>query len=145
MIDVPVGTIILWAGDQIPDGWLPCNGPSADADSSGVPDLRGRFARCVDEPRTNPVDPDQSFRTDDKGNQIGPVVESVQTDQYQSHLHIYGDFPATVHDWMIATGSDVIGFSSEATNTTTVGVSVDKVPVETRPPNIYLYYIIKVT
>ncbi|MBA7678650.1 hypothetical protein ES703_86928 [subsurface metagenome] len=40
---IPSGTIILWHGERedIPDGWLPCDG------SHDTPDLRGRFMRCA--------------------------------------------------------------------------------------------------
>lgn len=42
---VPVGTIILWSGEAVPDDWALCNGQSL----SGVqtPDLRGRFVMGV--------------------------------------------------------------------------------------------------
>jgi len=38
---IPVGGIILWSGDTVPDGWALCSGATV----SGVktPDLRGRF------------------------------------------------------------------------------------------------------
>lgn len=38
---IPVGGIILWSGDAVPDGWALCSGQTV----SGVqtPDLRGRF------------------------------------------------------------------------------------------------------
>ena len=34
---VPSGTIIMWSGDEIPNGWLLCNG------MNGTPNLSGRF------------------------------------------------------------------------------------------------------
>lgn len=34
---VPVGTIVMWYGSTVPDGWVICNG------SNGTPDLRDRF------------------------------------------------------------------------------------------------------
>lgn len=38
-MDLPIGSIILWAETVIPTGWALCNG------SNGTPDLRGRFVR----------------------------------------------------------------------------------------------------
>mgnify|MGYP000550657856 CR=1 FL=1 len=37
----PVGGIIMWSGDTIPDGWVLCNGQ--DTNGRETPDLRGRF------------------------------------------------------------------------------------------------------
>lgn len=37
LLGVPIGTIIMWNGSSIPDGWALCDG------SNGTPDLRGRF------------------------------------------------------------------------------------------------------
>lgn len=34
---VPIGTILMWNGTTIPEGWVLCDG------SNGTPDLRGRF------------------------------------------------------------------------------------------------------
>lgn len=34
---VPIGTILMWTGSVIPEGWALCDG------SNGTPDLRGRF------------------------------------------------------------------------------------------------------
>lgn len=38
-MNLPIGSIILWAGGSIPSGWAVCNG------SNGTPDLRSRFVR----------------------------------------------------------------------------------------------------
>jgi microcystin-dependent protein len=50
---VPVGTVIAFAGDKVPEGWLECNGDSIPQDprydslreliGQRVPDLRGRY------------------------------------------------------------------------------------------------------
>jgi hypothetical protein len=34
---LPTGTIVMWGKNEIPDGWVECDG------SNGTPDLRGRF------------------------------------------------------------------------------------------------------
>lgn len=38
---VPVGSIILWSGDAVPEGWALCNGQTVNGRIT--PDLRGRF------------------------------------------------------------------------------------------------------
>ncbi len=52
-IGVPVGTVIVWTKEQIPDGWLECNGqkvnktlyPDLAALMSNVPNYKGMFLR----------------------------------------------------------------------------------------------------
>jgi uncharacterized membrane protein YgcG len=38
-MDLPIGSIIIWAGGTIPTGWALCNG------ANGTPDLREKFVR----------------------------------------------------------------------------------------------------
>ena len=40
---IPSGTVIMWTGiyDDIPDGWVPCDG------TNGTPDLLGLFVRAA--------------------------------------------------------------------------------------------------
>ena len=53
LAEAPVGTIVAYLGsdDEIPDGWLACNGQPVPQDSplsagfSALPDLRGKFVR----------------------------------------------------------------------------------------------------
>lgn len=37
LVGVPIGTILMWYGERIPDGWALCDG------TGGTPDLMGRF------------------------------------------------------------------------------------------------------
>lgn len=39
--DLPVGAIIIWFSNDIPDGWAYCDG------SNGTPDLRNHFLICT--------------------------------------------------------------------------------------------------
>ena len=38
---IPIGGIILWSGETIPDGWAICNG------SQGTPDLQSKFVMAA--------------------------------------------------------------------------------------------------
>jgi microcystin-dependent protein len=38
---VPAGTIVMWSGANVPNGWVVCDG------TNGTPDLRGRFIVCA--------------------------------------------------------------------------------------------------
>lgn len=107
---VPSGTIIAYAGETIPSGWLVADGrPLAQADyptlydairtahgaglnesnvkvgDFNLPDLRGRFLRGVDQSQAGTVsgrDPDAIRRTAPRGNtgNNGNRVGSVQDD-----------------------------------------------------------------
>jgi microcystin-dependent protein len=114
---VPPGTIIAYAGETIPAGWLVADGrplrqsdyPSlydairsahgAGLDESGIkvgdfnlPDLRGRFLRGVDLSQTGVStgrDPDATSRQAPRRNtgNSGNKVGSVQEDGMQRHKH----------------------------------------------------------
>lgn len=150
---VAVGSVVMWAGSATaPTGWLVCDGksysqsqypelydvikliytpagtPSADF---CVPDLQGLFVRGVDSSGT--VDPDYDKRVsaaDPAKTSSG--VGSLQQDEFKSHSHSYTKFPGKSGD--IASGRY---WESEGSTTGETGGS------ETRPKNMYLYYIIK--
>ncbi len=77
------GEIKMWPSTTIPSGYLLCNGASyntttyaalfAVLGTSTLPDFRGRFARGFDPTKLR--DPDTR------------TILSVQTDDYESHLH----------------------------------------------------------
>jgi len=100
---VPAGTVIAYASETVPDGWLECNGFQYDGSTGGkyarlfsairktfgggngspssfnVPDLRGVFIRGWSNGSSR--DPDRSSRSG------GDHVGSYQSDQYASHGH----------------------------------------------------------
>ena len=147
---LPVGTIISYAGNSIPTGWLVCDGSEKSrstystlfnslgvswgqgdgATTFNLPDLRGRFLRGVDDSAGN--DPDSSSRTALKpGGNSGNNVGSYQNDEFKSHKHDIsagGSFGNT--------GLRINGLG-EANQTNWTGGS------ETRPKNANVYFIIK--
>ncbi len=105
----PVGTILPFAGptNQIPDGYLLCNGASVDKNAYpelyavignawggntanfNLPDCRGMFLRGVASGSGN--DPDRASRTASAtGGNTGDNVGSKQTSQFGSHNHTTG-------------------------------------------------------
>jgi hypothetical protein len=112
-VTVP-GTVISYAGDTCPGGYLAADGTSYPIDSYSslasalvsssngkfiwggadskhfyVPDLRGQFLRGVDP--TAVVDQNASTRTNYAGATVGGVVGSYQADQMQGHKHSISD------------------------------------------------------
>ncbi len=153
---VPPGTVVAFAGDTAPAGWMLCDGTAVSqttyaalfraigtAHGSGggigmfnVPDLRGRFVRGVD--RGAMRDPDRATRTAaNGGGNDGDRVGSLQADGFGSHHHALGSIIIG-----ITPGSANIRFPGPPgvdnyVNTALNGNS------ETRPVNIGLNYIIR--
>lgn len=120
---VPPGTIVAFAGKDVPDGWLPCDGSAVrrdehealhnaigevwgDGDGSttfNVPDLRGQFLRGAD---TSAVrDPDASSRTASADGGSDEGVGTVQDDATVAHTHsVSGSSDSYSHDHGGATG-----------------------------------------
>jgi hypothetical protein len=103
---LPVGSVVAFAGESLPAGWLWCDGTEyfvekypALAAAIGrihgstdpqtrfrVPDYRGRFLRGVDRGAGN--DPDAATRAPmAPGGAKGDAVGSVQGHQVASHFH----------------------------------------------------------
>lgn len=159
----PAGTILPFAGDTAPAGWLLCNGASvnrttyatlyavvanrfgsADSSNFNVPDFRGRFLRGRDGGAAR--DPDRNARTAmNTGGSIGDLVGSLQGDDTRSHSHGYNDIYHSEGGGTVTvpsnrgsgdTDSDNKGFDLARTSSNTGGN-------ETRPLNANVNYIIK--
>lgn len=160
-VTLPVGTIITWAGkkEAIPQGYMICDGSAlnsktypelfqalgaswGDGTNSGLkevdfnlPDMRGMFLRGVDADGIN--DPNSGSRSAiAPGGNSGNSVGSIQNDQ--SVGSTVSEAPATGSNSYRAQTSFNIG--SVAANKTFTGSRY----VETRPKNVYVYYLIKV-
>jgi microcystin-dependent protein len=163
---LPAGTIITWAGtaESLPAlqaaGWLKCDGSSVSlhkypelfdaigttyggngAPNFNLPDLRGQFLRCVDDGKG--VDPDSASRRNQSGSTVvGDTVGSFQTDQLRNHTHGVNYFANITYS-----GNDIAvlvpNFSGHITGQTTLnGGTVDGGGAESRPTNVYAYYLI---
>ncbi|MCX5782779.1 MAG: tail fiber protein [Elusimicrobia bacterium] len=150
---VPVGSIIPYAGDTAPAGWLLCNGDpvsrttyanlyaviqekfgQGDGSSTfNLPDLRGRFLRGRDAGAGR--DPDSASRTAmNTGGNTGDAVGSMQTDEFKSHNHSISIMqPGAAYSNVSMGSSSSVGPLS----TSSAGGN------ETRPINAYVNYIVK--
>lgn len=165
---VPVGCVISYVGSAttLPQlasqGWLLCDGRSlptahyvdlfdvigtqfgGSGSSFNLPNLQGQFLRGVDP--AGAVDPDgasralQGTQNSDPPVKIGPVVGSFQLDQVRNHQHNW-DLNFSNISWdgndisvQLATSAGS-PFSGPTTN-------VDGGGAETRPVNVYVYYLI---
>lgn len=160
----PVGTILAFAGDTPPPGWLLCNGQTIsrstysalysvvgnrfgygnNSSTFHVPDFRGRFLRG--RAAGSPQDPDRNSRTAlNIGGATGDAVGSFQADEFRRHTHDYEDIYHSENHGVVAvpdnrgsgkTDSDNTGWQIRRTSYSTGGN-------ETRPTNVYVNYIIK--
>lgn len=152
--NLPPGSIIAYASNSIPDGWLLCNGQStasypalAAVIGANVPDLRGEFIRGLDTRTSGYIDPYYA----EKSN-TARTLGSLQTDAFQGHWHYLiepswgggfgssmvgsgGSYPVARY---LGTGSIMAGtIMTDSTN------GIPRITTETRPRNIALNYIIK--
>jgi microcystin-dependent protein len=108
---VPPGTVMAYASETAPEGWLECDGRSLDgspgttyrnlftaigksfgsgngsANGFNLPDLRGRFVRGWSHTTAN--DPDAASRWNFSGGNTGNRVGSYQDDLNRSHTHSF--------------------------------------------------------
>ncbi|MEM7372584.1 MAG: phage tail protein [Bacteroidota bacterium] len=159
-VDAPIGTIMMYGGkDPISlaqYGWRVCDGTllskqefpeleraldgayGRDGEDFYLPDCRGMFVRGVDEGRKK--DPDSASRTEQKsgtGGHSGDKVGSVQEQEVMQHKH----YAAAAHEHRMGAGKKIKilmpSYSGTQHNTKDHGGK------ETRPVNLYLYFIIK--
>lgn len=163
----PTGSILPFAGDSAPSGWLKCDGSSlsrttyatlfaiigtahgtATTTSFNIPDLRGRVLRGVDSGAGR--DPDAATRTAAAtGGNTGDTIGSVQLDAFQSHKHtsvktldgISLTATQTAYEIMTEQGlaSDDVSTSSPVSD----GSGTPQTSTETRSKNIYVNHIIR--
>jgi len=165
-IDVPVGAVIAYVGsrDQVgklsSEGWLLCDGRVLDkndfpelfnaigiafggdgAPNFNAPDLRGMFLRGVSGDSNR--DPEAGSRTAQaKQGNTGNNVGTVQQDQLKNHKHTWngnfgniGDDGSSLRIQLADNNTGNLG-NLDTTNTDGGGL-------ETRPINVYVFYLIK--
>jgi len=170
---LPSGSIIAYAGEKVPAGWLLCDGSTRNAkdfpslhtaigtawgngDASGgsfsLPDMRGMFLRGVDENAS--ADPDAAARTSIRnGGNSGSKVGSMQEDSYASHNHVEatvyttketGYYNDNAKKHPLGGTAGVTGRSNNNYNNRYHPYTSREGGSETRPKNVYVHYIIKI-
>lgn len=152
----PVGSIVMWGSSTLPDNYMECNGATlprthalfaiigttfgiGDGSTTfNLPDLRAQFIRGWDH---------------GKGTDTGRKLGSAQEDAFQGHTFVDGRndrFLGGVDDRGSGSGN-VIGSRSSTFTDNSIQIAADdehgepRVAKETRPINIALMYIIKVS
>jgi microcystin-dependent protein len=166
--NLPIGTIIIWAGDQqdLPEHWRVCNGKSLkksdyptlysvlgenwvkdegfNKDFFNIPDLRGVFLRGVNDQRTDSFkDPDINSRTRLKGDSTlsTDLPGSFQQGAVENHAHALtagGGSSGPRHAISIDASINTAHDLSKPPYTASYGST------ETRPVNASVYFAIKV-
>jgi microcystin-dependent protein len=153
----PPGTIMAYAGDTAPPGWVLCDGAylnrttyatlfavvstrfgTSTSTNFAVPDFRGRFLRGWDGGIGR--DPDRGSRTAMQlGGVTGDKVGSVQGDQFRAHKH---DVPNNSTGSGVNQNSLIESSDSNEDYSSTPGTGMTG-GSETRPINANVNYIIK--
>ena len=146
---VPIGGVIPWTSQAVPDGWLECNGQSTAGYpelealvGSAVPDLRGEFIRGWSHGKAG-VDSARSI-----GSSQGDAIRNI-TGTWTGQRLCMGVASASGVMGQVATKRKVVAPDDSSgryiiSNTINIDVS-RQVPTaeENRPRNVALMYIIR--
>lgn len=156
--NLPPGTIISYVGespDSVANNWLYCDGTSyaqlqypglfaaigtafgsQGDDYFNVPDMRGMFLRGVSD--QSGVDPDAAYRLPQtSGGNSGDQVGTVQDSAVENHNHQLGQ-----QSGFKSSGDYGVYLANLGGGYTDVQGNVGDFSSETRPINIYVYYLI---
>lgn len=153
----PIGTILMWPGSNLPEGYLICNGATFDKDecpelynilgSDKLPDLRDRFI----------VGAGNEYNLKDTG---GEKKHTLTTNELPSHQHNFKDYYYVETEEALR-DRDVTNYDKITTNNKAGSGSIDEdndclvyyehktdnlgegQSHENRPPYYALYFIIK--
>ena len=162
--EIPIGTILAFAGNAIPSGYLMCDGQeylkaeyedlnkvigtfwgrsSNEANKFKVPDLRGYFLRGVDGDANR--DPDKGDRTNLNGENYANQIGSYQEDEFKGHSHDSNMGQTARVDNIGGNGKSCESVGNIPGSNHPVGFATINNPSgkETRPKNAYVNFIIK--
>ena len=159
----PSGSIVMFAGENVPAGWLECNGAGAIPAATypnlatalvsvenaanyiyggtvaggtfTLPDLRGQFVRGWNHGAG--IDPDAATRTNRGDGVTGDHVGTKQVDGFKSHVHSGQVVSTSTNAGTTGSGGSNLYVTGQSANTGATGGN------ETRPINVYMMFIIK--
>ena len=122
---LPKGSIVMWSGSDIPNGWALCDG------TNGTPDLRGRFVLGVSD----------SHKLKTKGGTEEVTLEVEQMPEHQHFMNNVVGFTKTESAAKGGTGDTTLAvYSGRIYFTDAAGESQ---PHNNMPPYYTLAYIMK--
>lgn len=124
---VPVGGILAWTREDVPEGWAVCDGSTVDG--VATPDLRGLFVMGADAEHG-------------VGSTGGAARVTLTADQMPSHSHGYL-FPSGEGQGSVLVRNNSGHIWRYETEATTGSAGGDQ-PHENRPPFYAVYYIMRV-
>lgn len=122
---IPTGTIVMWSGEVVPNGWAICDG------QNGTPDLRGRFI----------IGANDTYKLETTG---GSATHTITVDELPSHTHTVSGVNLTEDGSggsLFPGGEDAVVPSEESTTSATGGGQ----EMDILPPYYALAYIMKVS
>lgn len=127
---VPKGTIVMWAGNVVPDGWALCDG------IDGRPNLHGRFVLGAGQ------------ATGLRPGDLNPVYSIGNTGGENMHKLTVSEMPIHDHDSDYPSGEKFSGNKFDSANAVNsikrkTSKAGGDLPHENRPPYYVLAYIIK--
>ena len=147
-VTIPIGTIVPFAGDTPPAGWLICNGQQLAKDD--YPEL---YDIC-DQAYGFVMTPDTSFRVPDLRNAFvrghaGAIDNLGDAGGNASTTLTTANLPAHTHDYTLRTtlqnvrGTSAGGITTAAVGTAETSSVGSATPFSNEPPYLVLAYIIK--
>ncbi|MBR6023252.1 MAG: hypothetical protein IK066_12635 [Kiritimatiellae bacterium] len=120
---VPVGGILIWTSETIPDGWAVCDG------DNDTPDLRGLFVMAAG-----------------NGHEVGETGGAPNVTLEVEHLppHSHGYWGPSATDGGIFAYTDQSGDCWKTGTAATTDIAGGGEPHENRPPFHAVYYIMRV-
>ncbi|MFT3738777.1 MAG: tail fiber protein [Breznakibacter sp.] len=158
---IPLGGIIMWSGNDVPDGWVLCHGGTVTDSQSAmyskpIPDLRGRF--IVGSGQNSGPDSREtenpSYAIGNKGGINKYTLSEAEMPKHKhdvkdlGHTHKFTDYGKKLGDVTHDGYDSSVGTAESVTETDFANISEtekgNNQPHENRPPYYVLAFIMRV-